>query len=66
MAVPYKEPVIPFVTSNEPVKYAIFKDLSKVKSPVPEVTPASLNWIDLSGPAGAAVAVIPVSPEPSP
>ena len=37
-----------------------------VKLAEPEVEPASLNCIDLSGPAGADVAVIPVKPLPSP
>jgi hypothetical protein len=41
-------------------------DLVNVNAPDPDVAPASLNCIDVLGPAGAADATTPVNPEPLP
>ena len=54
------------VTYNEPVRCTEFVVLSNPKLPEPDVVPLSLNCMLVFGPAGAAVAVIPVNCEPLP
>ena len=65
VAVPSKLPVKPYNAFIEPVNDTTLVFLLKVKSPLPLVAPASLNWIDWFGPAGAATAVT-VNNEPVP